>query len=442
MRSVYKTAYALIVAATAATAVNGTPTIAGKGGAVEIFTTPDTLAIPYRIPAIACTGKGDIVAVADYRYSRLDIGVLVDNAGNVNDGHIDIHCRVSADGGATWGETATIADGLGAASADAFHTGFGDPALAADRESEEVVMLCCSGDVSFFQGKRDNHQGIAVFHSLDGGRTWGEPADVNESFYAQLDDCVHGPVRAMFVGSGKIHQSRYVKVGKYYRLYCAVLVRTRDNLRSNYVYYSDDFGRTWTLLGDPNEPPIITGGDEPKAEELPDGSVVVSSRIRDGRKYNIYYFTDAATGEGLWGESAISDNSNNGVAAESNSTNGELLILPATRVADGQPTWVALQSIPLGPGRSHVGIYYKELASRQDYINPAAFATDWDGSCMVTEMGSAYSTMALQADGRVAFFYEEDTYQAVSGGGFTLIYVPLTLAEITGGKYDLDSGRW
>lgn len=59
---------------------------------VEIFTTPTTQAIPYRIPAIATAYDGTVVAVADYRYSRVDIG----------SGRIDLHIRRSHDNGATW----------------------------------------------------------------------------------------------------------------------------------------------------------------------------------------------------------------------------------------------------------------------------------------------------------------------------------------------------
>ena len=43
----------------------------------------------------------------------------------------------------------------------------------------------------------------------------------------------------------------------------------------------------------------------------------------------------------------------------------------------------------------------------------------------------------LQEDGQVAFFYEEDTYEAVSGGGYTMVYKSLPIDKITEGKYSL-----
>ena len=153
--------------------------------------------------------------------------------------------------------------------------------------------------MSFPAGTRQHHQGIARFESQDGGLTWSKPTDLSESIYRQFDQSARGPVKAMFIGSGKIHQSRYTKVGDTYRLYCAVLVRDVDGTYCNYVLFSDDFGLSWSILGDADVPPIPSGADEPKTEELPDGSIVISSRCTGGRQYNIYTFTDSRRGEGM-----------------------------------------------------------------------------------------------------------------------------------------------
>ena len=61
---------------------------------------------------------------------------------------------------------------------------------------------------------------------------------------------------------------------------------------------------------------------------------------------------------------------------------------------------------------------------------------DWDGRYQVTELPSAYSTMVMQADGDIAFFYEEDKYKTV-GGGYAMVYKNLTVDLITGGQYSL-----
>lgn len=385
--------------------------------------------IPYRIPAVAVTKSGTVLAVADYRHSRADIGV-------VNNGRIDLHMNRSFDDGVTWEGVSTIIEGQGAASSDFMNVGYGDPCIVADRESDRVLMLSCAGNVSYPNGTRDNHQNIARFYSEDGGLTWGKPDDIAESIYSQFDDCSQGPAQAMFVASGKILQSRFVKTGDYYRLYCAVLLRNKNGVPTNYVLYSDDFGGVWRVLGDPDRPAVRNTCDEPKVEELPDGSVLISSRWEGGRYYNIYNFSNPETAAGTWQQAAFSGKPNGGVEAQANSTNGEILSVPAIRMADGQKVDLLLQSVPLGPGRKNVGIYYKALEQASDYASPKAIARDWEGVYQVTYLNSAYSTMVQQHDGRIAFLWEETTYCS-DGGGYTIAYDCYALERITSGKYSL-----
>lgn len=164
----------------------------------------------------------------------------------------------------------------------------------------------------------------------------------------------------------KISQSNVIKVGEYYRLYCAVLVKLGNGSNVNFVLYSDDFGGSWTVLGDVNDSPVPSGGDEPKADELPDGSVIISSRASGGRIYNIYSYTDSRVAAGSWSTSVFSGAGNNGAVAQGNSCNGEILFVPVIRNSDSKKMYTALQSVPTGPGRANVGIYYKGLeASRR-----------------------------------------------------------------------------
>ena len=382
--------------------------------------------IPYRIPAIAMAKNGDLIAVADYRHSGSDIGV-------VNNGRIDLHARISKDNGATWEEKFSIVNGQGASSPDFMHVGFGDPCIVADRESNRVLVLSCAGNVSFQNGTRSNHQNIARFYSEDNGATWSEPVDIAEAIYSMWDNSSHGPAKAMFIGSGKIHQSRYVKVNDYYRLYCSVLLRNKNNAYTNFVLYSDDFGGSWNVLGGVDNAPVSSGGDEPKVEELPNGNVILSSRINGGRYFNIFTFTDMEAATGSWGSVATSNSNNNGVVAQGNSTNGEIMILPVVRNEDDKEMWIALQSLPFGSGRNNVGIYYKELANESDYNTPANFAKDWDGRHQASYLPSAYSTMCMQKDSTIAFLYEESTY----GADYTIVYKNYTLEQITDGAYSI-----
>ena len=317
------------------------------------------------------------------------------------------------------------------------NVGFGDPCIVADRESSRVLLMSCAGNVSFHNGTRYNHQNIARFYSEDGGRTWSEPEDIAESIYSQFDDSRYGPVRSMFVASGRIMQSRLTKVGAYYRLYCAVLIKDRSQKHMNYVLFSDDFGMSWKVLGNINEPAVYNTADEPKVEELPDGTLLISSRYNGGRYYNLFSYTDVNSGAGVWDDAAFSGASNNGVESKDNSTNGEVMLIPVTRVADNAAMHLLLQSVPLGPERKNVGIYYKEIASFEDYISPMEVAQNWDGVTQITTLNSAYSTMTWQKDNRLGFLYEEETHGSsnLAYGGYTIVYECFDIEDLTDGKY-------
>lgn len=397
----------------------------------DLFAVKTAEDIAYRIPSIAVTPEGRLISVVDYRIVRSDIGV-------VNNGRIDLHYRTSDDNGHTWSDTQVLIEGKGAEATDFMSVGYGDPCIVADRESNRVLVMSCAGNVSFQNGTRQRHQNIARFYSDDGGQTWSAPEDIAESIYSQFDASSYGPVRSMFVASGRIMQSSTVKVGSYYRLYCAVLVRDRTATHMNYVLFSDDFGGSWEVLGDINQPAVYNTADEPKVEELPNGTILISSRYNGGRYYNIFTFDDVVSGKGSWDKAQFSGANNNGVTAIDNSTNGEVVIIPVVRNADNEDMYLLFQSIPLGPQRANMGIYYKELASEiEDYISPYELARDWDGVLQISTLNSAYSTMIWQKDNNLGVLYEEETYgvSAHSYGGYNIVYESLSVEEITEGRY-------
>ena len=385
--------------------------------------------VPYRIPAIIKNKKGELVAFTDYRHCLSDIGF----------GRVDLHYRISKDNGRTWGLEQILIEGNGI-QGDKF-CGFGDAAVVADSRSNEVLLLCVCGQTPYFQATRENPNRVAAIRSHDGGHTWGQPEEITESIYTLFDNSELGPVQSLFVGSGKIAQSRTVRHGKYYRIYAALCARPGGNR----VIYSDDFGHTWHSLGTIHQSPAPLG-DEPKIEELPDGSVLLSSRpgwgnLNSGRFYNIY--------RDQWSEAVASADCPSGVKAENNVTNGEILIVKVKKnhspsSTDGKGVspieggrkgglYLALQSVPLGPGRSNVGIYWKELSSPADYADPATFATGWSGPYLVTTHDAAYSTMCQQRDGRIAFYWEDTSD---GHGGYEMLYRPISISTITAGRYE------
>ena len=387
---------------------------------------PSATGKPYRIPAIAKAPNGDLLAFYDHRPCGSDIGY----------GEVDVMYRISKDNGQTWSAEKILADGVG--NPKAWNTGFGDAAVVADAEKNEVVIfmvcgktVCWSGNYTTDPSTSDPNRVARVkgkFNTVSQQWEFTEPEEVTESIYPLFVDADNNvTVRSLFIGSGKIVQSRIVKKKDYYRLYCAMW--TRDG--GNRVIYSDDFGDTWNILGTITDRPAQSG-DEPKCEELPDGSVLLSSRKGSGRYFNIFTFSNEEKTEGSWGNVASSNDVSGGLTTADSGTNGEVLLLKNVQNASGELKDIMLQSVPAGSGRNNVSIYYKEVDAGTTYT-PAEFSTGWTRGMQVSFRGSAYSTMVLQDNNRLAFFFEEEP------NGYCLVYMPIDIATATGGAYSVSN---
>ena len=303
--------------------------------------------------------------------------------------------------------------------------GYGDAAICADRTSDKVMVMAVSapnGGTCWTAAQR----GVITWGTLqdDGTWKWEVPVDIKDELMALLPtDRIN-----YFVGSGKISQSRIVKKGDYYRVYVALWTTGADGL-TNYVIYSDEFGKpgSWQLLGSKSVRPV-PGGDEPKAEELPDGRVVVSGRKSYGRYYNIFKFKDETYTTGYWGTAVASHSVDGGLSWGGNSTNGEIMVVKAKNRTTNAETHIVLQSAPAGNDRSLVSIWYKLLDNSNKYATPTAFSQNWTKGMQVSDFGSAYSTMCVQADGKIAFFFEDSK----SGAGYDMVYQPIALSQFAG----------
>ena len=403
-----------------------------KSGWHVLYSTPDVNGKPYRIPAIATAPNGHLFGIADNRPCGNDIGY----------GEVDIKCRISTDHGVTWGDEFFVADGRGG-DINEMTTGYGDAAIVADREQNRLLVMMVCGRTVCWNGRWTPEKSAAdpavnrvarvyaTYNKKLKAWEWSEPEEVTNSIYSLFLDKDNTPtVSSLFIGSGKICQSRVVKKGDYYRLYCSMW--TRDG--GNRVIYSDDFGGSWHVLGTISDRPAPSG-DEPKCEELPDGTVVLSSRMGGGRYFNLFTFDDDTYTVGTWSDAVASNRVDEGLAFGGNSTNGEIMLVHAVRKSDGTKCDLMLQSVPVGNGRSEVSIYYKEMEYNADGTNkytPTTFSQGWTKGIQASDCGSAYSTMTLQKDGRVGFLYEEEP------GWYNIVYAPLTIEEVTGGAYAID----
>ena len=389
----------------------------------------------YRIPAIGKTSTGRLIAVSDYRHNLDDIGM---DRGGTGSHRIDLVIRTSDNNGKTWSSKQTIAEGTDVRNAD--DCAFGDAAIAV--VGQKVLVMAAAGDVIFANGTADAHNRTWRVYSEDNGVTWAKE-DVSTKLFIGANATIPNGYTAFF-GSGKLAVDENFNGTGNARIYGAMLIKNASGTYNNFVIYTDNFGADWKILGGSTSP--IANQDEPKVEILPSGQILFSVRRGGGRQFNVFTYgtgeNDKANGVGTWNGNV------NGCDNEgSNSTNGEIYCIDAKN-ASGDDVKLLLQSQPVGGGtwdRENVSIWYKEITDAA--YTSAEIAAGWTKGMQVSHQLSAYSTMVLQDDGRIAFFFEEaPCYNDNYVRGYCMVYTPLTIEQITKNKYfsldfDFDTER-
>ena len=226
-----------------------------------------------------------------------------------------------------------------------------------------------------------------------------------------------------FFGSGKLAVDPNYNESGNARIYGSLLAQGHGNR----VIYSDDKGLTWNSLGGQ-----VADANEPKVEILPSGQLLFSARRKGGRSFNVFTYTNKTNNEGSWAN-ATNGCDNGG----SNGTNGDIILIDAKNL-NGENVKLLLQSQPAGGtsewDRRDVSIWYKEINGNT--YTPSDIATGWSKGLQVSDQLSAYSAMALQEDGKIAFFFEEaPCYADNKDWGYCMVYMPLTIENITKGNY-------
>ena len=218
----------------------------------------------FRIPAMATTNKGTLLAVYDMRYnSRRDL-----------QGHMDIGLSRSTDGGDTWARPVPIMDMKKFGGLPEDQNGCSDPNILIDRETGEILVSAV-----WTHGKPNTHQWVGkgsepghsihkssqfmMVRSKDDGLTWSEP----ENWTKRLKDpkwCLFAPAP----GNG-------------INLMDGTLVmptqgRDATGLPFSNFMWSRDHGKSWTLSS-----PARDNTTECSVAELKDGSLMLN--IRDNR---------------------------------------------------------------------------------------------------------------------------------------------------------------
>ena len=223
----------------AASQMGGAPV---KPNPVDVFVSKEDGVYEYRIPALAVSNQGTLIAVCDGRMRRR--GDLPND--------INLVMKQSLDQGETWGPLITIRDYPD-------WEGAGDPALLCDRDTG---CLWCAYDYGVPASAKNRKRWLAlhVMASEDEGKTWSEPTDLTVRLKpAGFDYLVVGPGAGMQLGDGSLVFPTYM--------------RREDGELLSQLVYSRDHGKTWKL-----GPNTDVGTGEPTLVEREDGSLLMNMR--------------------------------------------------------------------------------------------------------------------------------------------------------------------
>jgi len=324
----------------------------------------------YRIPALAVTNQGTVLAFCEGR-----------NGGQGDTGDIDLLVKRSLDNGATWSAQQIVWD-------DGVNT-CGNPAPVVDGATGIVWLLMTwnlgsDHEPDIIAGKSEDTRRVYVTSSKDDGRTWSEPQDITEdvkrpnwTWYAT------GP------GAG-IQLKGESPAGR--------MVIPCDHIESgtkdyySHVIYSDDHGESWKLGGRTPRPDV----NECQVVELRDGRLLLNMRNYDRNQHSrqVAYSDD---GGETWRDQRFDTNLVEPICQASICRAGDAILfsnpadpdkrinMTVRRSTDEGTTWQVVETLHGGP--------------------------------------SAYSDLAVLADRRVACLYErgaKNPYETITFARFNL----------------------
>ena len=291
---------------------------------IDLFRQGEAGVHTYRIPALAETRNGVLIAVADARHdSSHDLP-----------GRISLVARRSLDHGATWSPARTMRE--------VKEGGVGDASLLFDGKTGRLWCFHAYGPPGVgFGTKGAGNLRVHAMSSDDDAQTWSQPADLT----AQVKQ---PDWHNLFATSGthfRTTRGRYL---------VPLVVRDSSGAVASCNMYSDDAGRTWKA-----GVPIGAGTDESKAVELAGG--VILQNMRNGTTRAIARSHDGGvTFDGMTHDPALIDPScNAGIArfrhgrrdavvfTNAASTRRENLTVKLSY--DGAKTWPVARTLHPGP---------------------------------------------------------------------------------------------
>jgi sialidase-1 len=314
----------------------------------------------YRIPALAVSTKGTVLAFCEGR-----------RKGGGDSGDIDSLLKRSTDNGKTWSKQQVVWD-------DAANT-CGNPCAVVDRATRTIWLLSTwnRGDdheaAIIKQASKDTRR-VFVTHSTDDGISWARPieitADVKNkdwTWYAT------GPGSGIQIENGP-HKGRIV-------IPCDHIDAETKHYYSH-VIYSDDHGKTWKLGGTTPRHQV----NECEVVELSGGRLMLNMRNYERSSKNR--------------QVALSDD---GGLTWKNQRFDESLIEPICQAAIERFSW---------PDRTNRSVLaFSNPASQKGRVNMTVRASfdegkTWPVSRVLHTGPSAYSDLAVLRDGPIACLYE------------------------------------
>jgi sialidase-1 len=317
----------------------------------------------YRIPALAVTTRGTVLAFCEGRKNtRSDAG------------DIDLLVKRSTDHGQSWSDPQVIWD-------DGSNT-CGNPCAVVDRDTGAIWLLSTwnRGDDRepeiIAQTSTDTRR-VFVIASTDDGVTWSQPRQItsdvkqaNWTWYAT------GPGSGIQILHGGHHGRLVIPCDH-------IEAETRHYY--SHIIYSDDQGRSWQLGGRTPQHQV----NECEVVELAGGRLLLNMRNYDrSKKARQIAFSD--DGGQTWADQQFA----------------EELVEPICQAAIHRFRW---------PGHDGLGIIlFSNPASQQGRVNLTVRAsTDdgrtWPAKTVLHAGPSAYSDLAILANGEIACLYEAGT---------------------------------
>lgn len=329
----------------------------------------------YRIPSLAVTTQGTILAVCDCRRDR---------AGDAPN-NIDQVLRRSTDNGVTWSDVSTIVDYPGKRTA-------GDPSLTIDRVTG-TIWLCyvyANEGVGLAGGRNEPGFGENTFHihlrrSQDDGKTWSEPLDISSQIKPE-------DWHAIWTAPGMGIQTRDG------RLMICFSGRKRNSdgswIATSNIAFSDDHGESWNAFRE-----LGLGTNESQVAELADGSYMINMRQNGGQARWVSISKDRGK---TW-----SKQKQNPQLVEPNGCQASLIsVLPASIQAEGENE---LTDAPEHK-RSLLFCNPSDTKSRKNMTVKLSYdnGATWPVEKVIYAGPSAYSCMAVLPDGSIGLLYERD----------------------------------